>query len=262
VAAHLAQRGAQLIRASEANPSAMAHFGETVFATGLQMDKVCYAAVRALFADALGRDPSDDEVDAVFAEAAEHPNAPFRFHRLLGEARKSSSHHRRLFLASAFFGLEFSAMPDDERDRVDMVLERMVPADVGLLMRLDEMNRTATPPDEVDGPHIFQGTRVAALLNGIDIRVATTDDFDDSESDSTYGFEPHVFVDERFHVDQVAFGSLVSLGCLEIAQSKGAQLPWELHRLMITEIGHLVIRAIAEVRPGFEKRSTPSEIPG
>lgn len=214
VAAHLARRGAQLIRASESNPSAMAHFGETVFATGLEMDKVCYAAVRALFAHALGRDPSDDEVDAVFAEAAEHPNAPFRFHRLLGEARKSSSHHRRLFLASAFFGLEFSAMPDDERDRVDMVLERMVPADVGLLMRLDEMNRTATPPAEVDGPHIFQGTRVAALLNGIDVRVATTDDFDDSESDSTYGFDPPAGAARsagRFLIDRVRVALALTL---------------------------------------------------
>jgi hypothetical protein len=241
-----------IVKWAEGNPGALARFEESSAAATREMLKDSYAAVKAMIAFAMDRDPSDEEVDAVFTEAVDHPNAPFRFHRLLGEARKSASRRRRRFLASVFFGLEFSTMPDDERDRVDLVVERMVPADVELLMRVDEMNRISTAPAQVDGPHIFQGTRVTALLNGIDVRIATTDDYDDSDSDSNYGFEPRVFVDDRFQVDQAAFGSLVSLGCLDIGESKASQMPWEHHRLMITELGRLVVRAIEEVRSGFE----------
>ena len=183
------------------------------------------------------------------AEALEHPNAPFRFHRLLGEARKSASRRRRRFLASVAFGLEFSTIPDDERDRVDMVVERLVPEDVLLLLQIDQRNRNSRPADQVDGPHIFQGTQVAALVHGINVRVACTDDQNDTEHD--YGFGDPVFTDDRFVVDQAAFASLVSLGCLDIGESKASQMPWEIHRLMITQVGRLVIGAIEQVRAGF-----------
>jgi hypothetical protein len=68
-----------------------------------------------------------------------------------------------------------------------MIVERMVVEDVALLVRIDELNRTSTPPEQVRGPHIFEGTRVAALFNGLDVRVATTDDFNDDETDVQTG---------------------------------------------------------------------------
>jgi hypothetical protein len=148
--AGLVQKGAGLVRAAESNPAALARFEETSAEATRETLKDCYAAARALVALSLGREPSDPEVDAFFAEIADHPNASFRFHRLLGEARKSASRRRRRFLASVFYGLEFSAMPDDERDRVDLVAERMVPADVSLLMRINELEQTATPGDQVE----------------------------------------------------------------------------------------------------------------
>ena len=251
---HLSQKGAGLIKAAESNPAALARFEETSAAATQEMLKDSYAAVKALVAHALDRDPSDPEVDAVMADAAEHPNAPFRFHRLLGEARKSASRRRRRFLASIFFGLQFREMPDDERDRVDMVVERMVPGDVDLLMRIDQLNRTARPFEKENGRYHFHRTRVTALIDGINVLIATTDDYrSPTAEDRSSGFREEVFSESVFRPDQSAFGSLVALGCIEAAQSQTVQGEWKLHALIITQLGSLVIQSIEDVGPGFAK---------
>jgi len=72
-----------------------------------------------------------------------------------------------------------------------------------------------------------------------------------NETEHDHGFGDHVFRDDRFVVEQAAFGSLVSLGYLDVGQSKATQVPWEIHRLMITQVGRLVIGAIEQVRAGF-----------
>jgi hypothetical protein len=246
-AAHAVQKGLSLFRAAESNPSAVARFEETSAAATREMLKDGYAAVKALVAHALDREPSDPEVDAVMMDAAEHPNAPFRFHRLLGEARKSASRRRRRFLASVAFGLEFSALPDDLRDRVDLVVERLVPEDVDLLMTIDEKNRKARPAVEKDGiPFNVGGSRVAAVIQGISVRLGTTDDHEIDQ-----GFIDAFYEGDRYLVSQAAFGALVAVGCIDVGQSQSSQGHWEIHRLLITELGSLVIRAIEEVRAGF-----------
>jgi len=63
-------------------------------------------------------------------------------------------------------------------------------------------------------------------------------------------------VERRFFADQLSFGTLLSLGCVDVGQSNATTHgPWQVHRLMITQLGRLVIQAIEEVRPGFATTS-------
>ena len=251
--AGLVKKGAEVIRSAESNPWAETRLSETIAAANLEMNKINGAAIRGLISNALKCAPSDDQVQAVYDEIAQHPNAPFRVHRLLGEALKSSARNRRQFLAAVFFGLEFSALPDDLRDRVDLVVERLVPEDVALLMEIDEKNRRARPTDEKDGtPFDIGGSRVAAVMEGLTVRIGTSDDHQPG-----HGFPDAFFEDDRFLVSQAAFGALVAVGCIDAAQNNSSQGRWEIHRLLITELGRLVIGAIEEVRPGFAEDSSP-----
>jgi hypothetical protein len=58
-------------------------------------------------------------------------------------------------------------------------------------------------------------------------------------------------------VSQAAFGALVAVGWIDAGQSDSSQGRWVIHRLLITELGRLVIGAIEEVRPGFAEDSSP-----
>jgi hypothetical protein len=164
----------------------------------------------------------------------------------MGELGRSASRRRRVFLASVLFGLPFTKIPDDERDRVDMAVERMMVEDVELLMRIDEKDRTARPTPERE-PYLFRGTKVAGMMRGIEVRIGTTDDCGD---DGEFGDE--FYADARFLVDHAAFGALLSFGLLDVGQSQQKQGDWEIHRVVITPLGRLVVRAIEEVRPGFD----------
>jgi len=244
--AQLARKGADLVRGAESNSAALARFEETSAAATRETLKECHAALRALVAHALDREPSDAEVDAVFAAVAEHPNAPFRFHRLLGEARKSASRRRRRFLASVFFGLPFSKLPDDDRDRVDMAVERMTVADVEFLAMVQAKRRT---PEEhkVDGKsYIFGDDGIGAVIRGSELRIATPNEW------TLDGFVPGFFEDPRFIGDRAALASLVSVGCLDLGEAVTHLGNKEkANPLRILPLGHMVIRAIEEVGPGF-----------
>lgn len=147
------------------------------------------------------------------------------------------------------FGLPFRRLPDDERDRVDMVVERMMPADVALLHGFAEKDRTARSPTE-ETPYIFRGSKLVAFVRGIEVRIASTDDGPDGE------FEEATYSDPRLAVDHAAFASLLRLGCVEIPDAKASYHTdggdWQIHTVLITPLGRLVIEAIAYVRPGFE----------
>jgi hypothetical protein len=245
--AHLTKKGAELIRTAESSPSALARFDETSAAATAEMLKDSYAAVKALVAQALDRDPSHAEVDAVFAEVADHPNAPFRFHRLFGEARKSASRRRRRFLASVLFGLEFSKIPDDDRDRVDMAAERMTVADVEFLARVSAMRRRSETHRYGDGKSfIFGPDGIGALIDGTTLRIVTPDDWQGD------GFASDVFEDARFIGDRAALASLVSLGCLDLRDAVlNAAETGKVYDLRILPLGDLLLRALEEIRVGF-----------
>jgi hypothetical protein len=209
--------------------------------------QVSYAICRALVAQALGRDPSHDQVNDVLSAAVNDPSFPNRAFRLLGEARKSASRRRRLFLASMLFGLPFTKLPDDERDRVDMVVERIMLPDVELLRLIVEKDRTAPPSPEPE-PYLFRGTRVAALTRDLEVRVATTNEY--MAGGTAFG-DP-TYEDEQFRVDHTAFSALLALGCIELAERKMTQGEWGVQALVVSPLGRLVAGAIEALRPGFD----------
>ena len=214
--AQLAKKGAELVRAAESNPAALVRLDESSAEATREMLKDCYATVKALVAHAIDREPSDPEVDAVLADVTEHPNAPFRMHRLLGEARKTASRRRRRFLASVFFGLPFSKMPDDERDRVDMAVERMTVPDVEFL---DMIEARRPPPNfqEREGmSYMFGGDGLGAVIVGTSLRIATPNEW---KSGTNSGLEETFFEDPRFEGNGAALASLVSVGCLDVGDA-------------------------------------------
>jgi len=229
---------------SEALRARLVASGEEVERDAIQ---VCYGVCKALVANALDREPSDEDVSDVLSAAISDPAFPHRAYRLFGEIKKSASRRRRAFLASVLFGLPFSKLPDDERDRIDMAVERMMPADVELLMAIVEKDRAARPTPETE-PYLFRGTKIAATLRGIEVRLGSTDDYEDEGR----GFSDEYYADARFLVDHAAFGALLSFGLLDVGQSQQVQGDWQIHRLVITPLGKLVVQAIEELRPGFD----------
>ncbi len=176
------------------------------------MLQVTFAVCREFVAQALGRDPSSDDVDAFIASATGDPTFPARAHRLLGELKKAGSQRRRAFLASALYGLQFSKLPDDERDRVDMAIERMMPGDVELLVRIDEGRKRLPrkPLPEVTA----QLSNVFALISGNALRLNATDHWDGD------GLKDEVLLDKSYLADRVALAALESLGCVHVGESR------------------------------------------
>lgn len=241
--AHKATRAAKLVDSSE---SLQARFDEAAADVHRQVGQVSYAVCRALVAHALGRHPSDEEVTVVMTNAVNDPAFPNRAFRLLGEARKAASHRRRAFLAAMLFGLPFVRVPDDDRDRIDMVVERIMTADVELLRLIAQKDHDAPRPSAEDAAYYFPDSNVVALTRGLDVRIATT--LDQWEG----GFSDQAYSDDRYSVNHAAFASLLSLSCIEVGDMKATQGDWLTRCLAITPLGKLVIRAVEEVRPGFD----------
>lgn len=219
------------------------------------MIQMSFAVSRAFVAHALGHEPSSEEVDAFIAAAAGDAAFPARAHRLLGELKKASSARRRAFLAAALYGLQFSKLPDDERDRVDMAIERMMPGDVELLVRIDEGRkrppRSPIPALQVGPSNVF------ALISGSELRISVTDHWKGD------GLTEEVLRDETSRADLVALSALQSLGCVRLGErhstidfsASGGEFyssSWIEYPLTITAVGELVIRAIEEMRPGLD----------
>jgi hypothetical protein len=206
--------------------------------------QVCLAICSALVAHALGREPNAPELAAFLDEAVGDPAFPARAHRLLGEAYKAASWRRRAFLASMLYGLSFRSLPDDERDRVDMAIERMMPGDVELLIRIDEgrkrVPRSPIPTMPVGPSNVF------ALISGRELRLSVTDHW---IGDAAW---EEALEDENSRADRVALTALEALGCVHIGESRSSSPSWNEHSLTITTVGELVIRAIEEVRPGLD----------
>ena len=145
------------------------------------------------------------------------------------------------------FGIPFSKMPDDERDRVDMAVERMTVPDVEFLSMVWERRRIAGAPYDRAISHVFGPSGVAVIIDGANLRIATPKQRHAGE------FSESLFKDPKFVGDRTALASLVSIGCLDIGPvvlkfgKRG-----ETHHLIILPLGEMVLRALEEVRPGLD----------
>lgn len=106
------------------------------------------------------------------------------------------------------FGLPFSKMPEDERDRVDMAVERMTVPDVEFLWLVAEKRKIAgeTPSEGI--AYVFGASGVRAAVQGTNLRLFTPDEWNGEFSDD-------LFRDPRFLADRAALSSLVSIGCFD-----------------------------------------------
>lgn len=243
----IAQKAVKVARWAEVSPAVQARLERSIDGAKLDAIKVCYSVCKALVAQALGREPSSQEVNDYMEAAVDDPAFPNRAYRLLGEIHKSASRRRREFLASALFGLPFRTLPDDERDRIDMTIERLTVDDAELLMVI--LDNKKTPQDL--GHNLFGPTGVLVM---------TYADLQDPR--------PNVYIvtpdfsgetDEcRHSVPRGLFESLKLLGCAEVGTAMSKDGGWYRHPLMLTRLGEMVGRAIGEVRHGVADKMTPS----
>jgi hypothetical protein len=236
-----AQKVAKIVECAEVSPEVQARLNRSIEQANLEAIQVCYAVCKAFVAQALGAEPSTNQVNEYMAKAVEDPAFPNRAYRLFGEAQKSASRRRRIFLASMLFGPPFSKMPDDERDRVDMAVERMTVEDAELLMAI--LDNIRTPQDL--GHDSFGPTGVLVL---------TPVDLERARPEKIYIVTP----DLRGRGDEVrmsfprgVFESLKLLGCVETGTGISTEGSWARYHLLLTDLGGTVGRAIKEVRPGL-----------
>jgi hypothetical protein len=241
----VAQKAAKVIKWAEVSRKARAQLNRSIEQANLDAIQVCYSVCKAFVAYAIGAEPSTDQVNEHMAKAVDDPAFPNRAYRLFGEVQKSASQRRRIFLASMLFGLPSGKMPDDERDRVDMAVERMMPADVEFLSILSEKRKVAGQSPMASVGQIFGPSGIVALVQGTDLRIATPDE-------RLGQFSNDLFNNPAFIGDRAALASLQSLGCVELSQSVMSHARWRVHHLIVTPLGDTVLRALEEVRPGLE----------
>jgi hypothetical protein len=92
-----------------------------------------YSFVRSLTAARLGvapRSVTEAQIERFLEELATSPGFGARFARLFTEGIKSPTEARRQMLARVLFATN---QDEDERDRVDLAIERLVPSDIECL---------------------------------------------------------------------------------------------------------------------------------
>lgn len=206
-----------------------------------ELGQVSYAVVKALIASILGTTPDGPAVDAFMREVFNSPSGPSRAFRLLGEARKTASATRKRMLAAVFFGLPFTAIQAEDRDRVDMLVERLVPADVELLSAIALL-------DQGKGA---QGGRPGCfvLTHGSRYLVGTSFLYAENHRDDDLKGVPSL--------DGPAFASLVAHGCISLPSSWSEEVTFNgvsatAEFVEITPLGRLLRQALEDVRAGFD----------
>lgn len=203
---------------------------------GREMGQVCYAVVRALIAVQLGADPNDEDVHAYMLDAIDDPSFPSRAYRLFGEGKKSPSKRRRHFLAAILFGLPFTTMSSDDRDRVDMLAERLVPEDIKLLDQVAKISRAGGRTLYVEDPST-RAVRIAGVKLG--------------HSEAFIAFTP----------PGPAFKALEAQGCLYRSTGLREDIAIDgVHEtgifLEVTALGQLLLKALEDVRAGLDDESS------
>lgn len=206
-----------------------------------ELGQVSYAVVKALMASILGATPSEPAVDAFMMEVFNSPSGPARAFRLLGEARKTASDKRRRMLAAVFFGLPFTGIEADDRDRVDMLIERLVPDDIELLSTVARLEASELPRH--GHPGCFVLTHGRQYLVGSSFIEKERHQDDDLKTAAS--------------LDGPAFTCLMSQGCLTLPSLWSADVTFNgvsanAEYLEITSLGRLLLRSLEDIRAGIE----------
>ena len=235
--------GVALARAANSSKELQRRFDDAAEQVNRETSQVAYAVAKALVGHALGETPSSEALDRFLANAVDDPSFPARAHRLLGEARKSASNRRRKLLASVLFGLPFSKTPADDRDRVDMLVERLVPEDVDLLAEIDSLERATSPGAYGTEQPCYALTHGQVRLVSADLLSADAIRQADVEAATSLA--------------SPAFTTLQAVGCINLSAGfseavviEGASASAE--AISITPLGRLLLGALAEVRAGLD----------
>jgi hypothetical protein len=180
------------------------------------------------------------------ATAANDPAFPARAYRLIGEARKSAARERRVLLASVLYTLPLSTTSDDDRDRLDMIFERLLPDEVRLLKAIAEFEPAAprSPEGGIFTPR-YAGTWARYVDDVLQVGPG------DSLSSDVLG--PNEEAAVPFIANRLAFSALGTLALVELRdQSQDFAISphayfAEIQQVTITPLGRLVLRALKEV---------------
>lgn len=241
----------KLVRIADGSNESAAKLEMVAAQVDAEMRQVTYAVCRALVADAMGRGVNDQDVEEFLQAAIGSPGFPARAHRLLSEAKKSAAHRRRVFLTSILFGLPFCKIANDDRDRVDMVAERITADDLQLLADISRFE-DVPPRDPVGSAFTvtYRGT-FAAYIDGA-LKVGPGDPLSGNVvGPSREGAVP-------VEVNPLSFSALGHLGLIElrdigqtVAVSADSHFD-HLQSVLITPLGRLLLKALHEVRAGMD----------
>lgn len=167
----------------------------------IETSKVLMAAIRALLAIALERNPSDEEVEDEWRRVAEDPASAHRVHRLFFEALKSPSAARRRRLAAVLAVGSKITKSEDELDRLDRMAEQLGEGEVLALKQIIDWRDAH--------PNFHRNDRPSCQVcqhRGDRVVLATLT----APPGSIYGkWETSGFI-----VDPVAIGRLIGAACL------------------------------------------------
>jgi hypothetical protein len=180
-------------------------------------------------------------------QARESAGFPQRCNLLLGAARRSASAKRRAMLAAVLYGLPLTDMPEDDRDHVDMLVERLTIRDVTLLQTIYQMETTI--PDNIMG----WLNMLYVIRAGDELRIVPAQ------------LIPNKVIDEDILSvpdlprDKVALGQLQALGLVELTEGNergpvvvAGKFSPRIHGLRTTPLALLLLRALEDVRAGME----------
>jgi hypothetical protein len=242
VANAVRKAGTALVKTLDPAQRTETQLNVALVAADRELAQVAYAVAKALAASALGTTLGDGDVDAFMAEVFNSPSGPARAFRLLGEARKTASGTRKRMLAAIFFGLPFTGIKAEDYDRVDMLIERLVPADVELLSTIALLDRGEGP--QGGRPGCFVLTHGGRYLVGNSFLYA------ENHRDEDLKGVPSL--------DGPAFASLVAHGCVSLPSSWSEALTFNgvsatAEFVEVTPLGRLLRQSLEDVRPGFDE---------
>jgi hypothetical protein len=238
----------KIVEAIEApSPEVQATLNRSLHQATIETMTICFVVCKALLAERMGVPPSAEEVNDFMSKAADDPRFAHRAYRLFGEAQKTSDRRRRVFLASMLFGLPYSKMPDDDRDRVDMAVERMTIADIKFLAMIWAKRRSPEEHLPEGEMNVFGTDGIGAVITGTELRIATPNEWEENMLVATF------HRDQRFLGDRAALASLVSIGCLDVGQAlvNSAGRTTHFHQVRFLPLAHMVLGAMEEVRSGL-----------
>jgi hypothetical protein len=209
--------------------------------------QITHAAVRAILANALGVEPTSEQMNALLESGANDPAFPFRMHRLLGEAKKTAFREKRALLVAALYGLPCSSMSGADRERIDRLIETLLPPEIALLNTIDRM--------ETDLAQVEKGKLGATWLAGL---YAVRDRKEAFRVVSGHQLREEVFSADLFSIpdlpsDRIAFVQLQSLGLIELdAGNRRGAVPlqseiYDIHGVTTTQLGQLLLNALREI---------------